>query len=77
MIRSPQFTSSLMAAVLAVCGVAASTGAVAADAVTVQLAIMYLILGSVATSVTVIGLGLTRRVFTPDHRLRSIARATH
>ena len=37
MIRSPQFTSGLMAAVLAVCGVAASTGAVAADAVTVQL----------------------------------------
>ena len=30
MIRSPKFTSSLMAAVLAVCGVAASTGAVAA-----------------------------------------------
>jgi len=52
-------------------------GVDAVDAVTVQLAIMYLILGSVATSVTVIGLGLTRRVFTPDHRLRSIARATH
>jgi putative ABC transport system permease protein len=39
------------------------------DAVQVQLAIMYLILGSVATSVTVVGLGLARRVFTPDHRL--------
>jgi putative ABC transport system permease protein len=52
-------------------------GVDAVDAVTVQLAIMYLILGSVATSVTVIGLGLTRRVFTPDHRLRSIARATY
>jgi NitT/TauT family transport system substrate-binding protein len=37
MIRSPKFTNSLMAAVLAVCGVAASTGAIAADAVTVQL----------------------------------------
>jgi putative ABC transport system permease protein len=45
------------------------------DAVLVQLAIMYLILGSVATSVTVIGLGLTRRLFTPDHRLRRLDRA--
>jgi putative ABC transport system permease protein len=52
-------------------------GVDAVDAVTVQLAIMYLILGSVATSVTVIGLGLTRRVFTSDHRLRSIERATY
>jgi putative ABC transport system permease protein len=39
------------------------------DAVLVQLAVMYLILGSVATSVTVVALGLTRRLFTPDHRL--------
>ena len=52
-------------------------GVDAVDAVTVQLAIMYLILGSVATSVTVISLGLTRQVFTSDHRLRSIERATH
>jgi NitT/TauT family transport system substrate-binding protein len=37
MIRSPLFTSRLMAAVLTVCGVAASSGALAADAVTVQL----------------------------------------
>ena len=44
------------------------------DAVKVQLAIMYLILGSVATSVTVIGLGLARRLFTPDHRLRRLER---
>lgn len=44
------------------------------DAVKVQLAIMYLILGSVATSVTVIGLGLTRRLFTDDHRLVRLAR---
>lgn len=49
-------------------------GVDAVDAVKVQLAIMYLVLGSVATSVTVIGLGLTRKVFTPDHRLRTIAR---
>lgn len=40
-------------------------GVDAFDAVLVQLAIMYLILGSVATSVTVTGVGLTRRLFTP------------
>ena len=49
-------------------------GVDAFDAVTIQLAIMYLILGSVATSVTVIGLGLTRQLFTSDHRLRRIDR---
>ena len=37
MIRSPKITSSLMAAVLAVCGIAASVGAHAAEKVTVQL----------------------------------------
>ena len=49
-------------------------GVDAADAVSIQLAIMYLILGSVATSITVIGLGLSRRLFTPDHRLRRLQR---
>ena len=49
-------------------------GVEASDAVSIQLAIMYLILGSVATSITVIGLGLTRRLFTPDHRLRRLER---
>jgi len=49
-------------------------GVDAVDAVTVQLAIMYLVLGSVATSVTVIGLGLVRRLFTADHRLRPLGR---
>ena len=44
------------------------------DAVLVQAAIMYLILGCVATNVVVIGLGLTRRLFTPDHRLVRLAR---
>ncbi len=43
-------------------------------AVKVQAAIMYLILGSVATTVSVIGLGLTRRLFTPDHRLVRLVR---
>lgn len=45
-----------------------------AQAVQIQLAIMYLILGSVATSVTVIGIGLQRRLFTPDHRLVRLER---
>jgi putative ABC transport system permease protein len=49
-------------------------GADPVDAVLVQAAIMYLILGCVATNVVVIGLGLTRRMFTPDHRLVRIAR---
>ena len=49
-------------------------GVDATDAVLVQLAVMYLVLGSVATSVAVIGLGLTRRLFTPDHRLRPLRR---
>ena len=46
-----------------------------ADAVRVQLAVMYLILGSVATSATIIGIGLRRRLFTPDHRLVHLPRA--
>ncbi len=46
------------------------------DAVLVQAAIMYLILGSVATTVTVIGLGLTRRLFTADHRLLPLEQAS-
>ena len=49
-------------------------GVDALDAVTIQLAIMYLVLGSVASSVTVIGLGLTRQLFTADHRLRRLER---
>jgi putative ABC transport system permease protein len=44
------------------------------DAVLVQAALMYLILGCVATNVVVIGLGLTRSLFTPDHRLVRLAR---
>lgn len=45
-----------------------------AQAVLVQVAVMYLILGSVTVSVTVVGLGVTRRLFTPDHRLRRLER---
>lgn len=39
------------------------------DAVRVQAAVMYLILGSVATTTTVVALGIRRRLFTRDHRL--------
>jgi putative ABC transport system permease protein len=49
-------------------------GADPVDAVLVQAAVMYLILGCVATNVVVIGLGLTRQLFTPDHRLVRLAR---
>lgn len=45
------------------------------DAVRVQAAIMFLILGAVSINVVVIGTGVTSRVFTDDHRLVRIARA--
>jgi putative ABC transport system permease protein len=50
-------------------------GADPVDAVLVQAALMYLILGCVATNVVVVGLGLTRLLFTPDHRLVRLPRA--
>ena len=39
------------------------------DAVRVQAAVMYLVLGSVATTTAVVALGVSRRLFTHDHRL--------
>lgn len=45
------------------------------EAVRVQAAIMYLILGSVATTATVMTLGIGRRLFTPDHRLIRLPRS--
>ncbi len=39
------------------------------NAVRVQAAVMYLILGSVAATTTVVGLGVRHRMFTRDHRL--------
>lgn len=44
------------------------------DAVLVQAAVMFLILGSAATTVTVVSIGLTRKLFTPDHRLVRLTR---
>jgi putative ABC transport system permease protein len=74
---TPQIESTKVVGLIALPG--AMTGLILAgvdplDAVQVQLAIMYLILGSVACSVTIVGLGLTRRLFTSDHRLQRLAR---
>lgn len=44
------------------------------DAVLVQAAIMYLVLGAVATTSVVVGLGSIRQLFTPDYRLRRLTR---
>lgn len=46
-----------------------------ADAVLVQAALMFLILGCVAVNAVVVGVGLTRRLFTADHRLVPLERA--
>ncbi len=43
-------------------------------AVKVQAAVMYLVLGAAATTTVVVGLGVQRRLFTADHRLRVPAR---
>ncbi len=45
------------------------------DAVLVQGALMFVILGGVATSTAAITLGASRRLFTPDHRLRPLVRS--
>jgi putative ABC transport system permease protein len=44
------------------------------DAVLVQAAVMFLILGSVATTAATMALTLARRLFTSDHRLVRLAR---
>lgn len=44
------------------------------DAVLVQAAVMYLILGAVATTAVTIAQGLARRLFTRDHRLVRLPR---
>jgi len=44
------------------------------DAVLVQAAIMYLILGSVATTSAVVALGVASKLFTADHRLKPLPR---
>lgn len=74
----PQIESTKVVGLIALPGAMTGlilAGVAPADAVKVQLAVMFLILGSVASSVTVIGLGLTRRLFTADHRLVRLERA--
>jgi putative ABC transport system permease protein len=44
------------------------------QAVLVQAVVMFLVLGSAATTTVVIALGLLRQVFTSDHRLRMLSR---
>jgi putative ABC transport system permease protein len=45
------------------------------DAVKIQAAVMYLVLGAAATTSVVVGLGVQHRLFSPDHRLVVPARA--
>jgi putative ABC transport system permease protein len=45
-----------------------------AAAVKIQAAVMFELLGAEAAAVTVVALGLSRRLFTPDHRLVRISR---
>jgi len=40
----------------------------------VQAVVMFVVLGSVATTTAVVSLGLVRRLFTADHRLVRLAR---
>lgn len=47
-----------------------------ADAVRVQISVMYLVLGSVATTTAVMSIGISRALFTPAHQLRRIAAPT-
>ncbi|MGH9032055.1 MAG: ABC transporter permease [Acidimicrobiia bacterium] len=49
-------------------------GAEPLDAVRVQAAVMFLVLGAVATTTVVVALGVRRRLFTPDHRLVRLER---
>lgn len=74
----PQIESTKVVGLVALPG--AMTGLILAgvdpfDAVKVQAVVMYLILGSVAVTVTVIAFSLTRRLFTDDHRLTPLERA--
>ena len=47
-----------------------------ADAVKVQVSVMYLVLGSVATTTAVMSLGISRELFTPAQQLRRSAQRT-
>jgi putative ABC transport system permease protein len=47
-----------------------------ADAVKVQVSVMYLVLGSVATTTAVMSLGISRELFTSAQQLRRLTRPT-
>ena len=47
-------------------------GVAPADAVKVQISVMYLVLGSVATTTTVMSFGISRQLFTPAQQLRRV-----
>jgi putative ABC transport system permease protein len=69
---TPQIEQTKVVGLIALPG--AMTGLILAgveplDAVRVQAAVMFLVLGSVAVTVTVIGLSIRRKLFTSDHRL--------
>jgi UDP-glucose/iron transport system permease protein len=68
----PQIESTKTVGLIALPG--AMTGLILAgvdptEAVRVQVAVMYLVLGSVATTASVMAIGVTRGLFTSDHRL--------
>jgi len=72
---TPQIETTKAVGLIALPG--AMTGLILAgvdpiDAVQVQAAVMFLVLGSVATTTTVMALGIRRRLFTVDHRLLQI-----
>lgn len=46
------------------------------QAVLVQAVVMFLVLAAAATTTSVVALGLVRRLFTPDHRLLALTRAS-
>lgn len=73
----PQIESTRNVGLIALPG--AMTGLILAgvdpfDAVLVQAVVMFLVLGSVAITATVVGIGVARRLFTPDARLVELPR---
>jgi putative ABC transport system permease protein len=68
----PQIESTKVVGLIALPG--SMTGLILAgvdpiDAVRIQAAVMFMILGGAATTTTVVALGVRRRLFTPDQRL--------
>jgi len=68
----PQIESTKAVGIIALPGAMVGlilAGVDAGDAVRIQLSVMYLVLGSVATTTTVMGIGLSRRLFNSSHQL--------